>query len=60
MREFQHWDRDKVPWSKMTLNTDRANCAVKSSEVVGSHQFDQEEPGLCCVWEDVAFIIVDF
>ena len=35
------------------------NCAVKSREVVGSHQFDQEEPGLCCVWEDVAFIIVD-
>ena len=58
-QESQLWDSRQLPWFKMVLKRD---CTVQkkwSCEVVGSHPFSQDEPGLFCFWEDLSFLIVD-
>ena len=55
MRQLQLWDSCQRPLSKMERF---CSAKHKSCKVVGSDQLTQEEPGLCCVWEDVAFLVV--
>ena len=37
----------------------RARQKKSRCEVVGNHHFSQGDPVLCCVWEELAFVIVD-
>ena len=53
----QLWDSCQGPLSKM-----ESLCSAKhkSCKIVASTTFDQKEPGLCCVWEDAAFLVADW